>query len=1339
MEIDTDIFVGVERRGGGCAEVQSRDDFVEEHEINVAQCTNIASATEYVQWVKSKFSVPMTDGIQWTHSVAMDNTETYRFNCLPTLPRSTPEPEYTNAIAKLYCNGIRLGVTVKERCVSHMARLVVSVLYTGADVLFEWCVQMQQQLQKDFKAPRCDFTALVVTRDDASHNKHATIHWPRLVSVVTLLTPEVCESRWPHVAGVTNVEVTHTQVLPAYNTSYCILLSDGSLCDRCPNSVFVNTGGQSQSDLEDLDQRLLPLVLSVNPMGATATPHVLQLCHTKLSEFREMTSHTHMQHSLFKRITTCERMLPFLAVPRRQEPKNQNEVGVRVHVYTDGHMAAYCAWVLWIKNFDVQSVKSMTVQEKCDYLYQWQSFRVNTYSDRNMAYVQLREMLRRDMSASFEAYVNSERMNRFQERHTEAPSGEVESNAWKLLEDIMSKIGNASHRHLASYIHMSIRDQVVCVSNRGGGSWYVYDSDTHRWVYDNNGPRVFLLVAAQLEGIVNRLRVAIESLKKQGAEAVQGKEGQKRGRVVLSYVMNFPDEGQVEILDILKALLVNLDANSGDVVFIHRVCSALATEVLDTTFIEKLDTQNNHIIPFANGVLDLKEQRLRKGVPTDYVLRGPNYNWSEFSDGHPDVLEMEAILTTIFPDRCVRQTALDILSSLLHRRNRFKHFYALTGNTNGGKSLLIHLVTTALQNMCAVLPLAAIMGKENDPSSHSDYIARTQGMALAIIHEPDSSTQLLQTGRVKHWTSDSDKITTREMYQPSKEMYISWKLIMPSNTPPNFCNLDGAILERTIYIPCESTFVPPEQAPTLESEQFRLRTFPRKEFTNERLMQLAKALMWIMYGNFVKREMYKPNYVLVIPRQMRLGTEVYMKDLVQFQSWLSAFVRPCANIRMTEDSVTTLSRHQTKVLQRVSVAVLDAIRNWEQKHNNGQSTPDWSSGSLATTDASITGSPAWVRCQIAYAARHVFRMHTDCMVWDRSFDANSDITHPDFSDELDGQLHENTIHPPGNTMSPTKSTRCFNNITFINQNEITNSYNRFQRRHRSHTTVEQDYNNEPKGKPGTTDPSQDEGSSATTEQQGHQQQQCNDMPRRGGGAGDVSTFRHASLDTGLIKSTIAQTVGQQNVYADLLVGCVLLTKNRKIFSNHHCPTALGFVRAQLWLAKRWYNRYRCPLLHTSLVMPHEWASAMDTSVISTSNDGIMSLRVDAATFLTLPHSVTNLPPPVVQDSEWIAPDATPKVQTENPSDSNMAESLMTLATFQSSSELKNLQDQNRLGTKDKTGWSLPSYNFSANRPPKEPDYTNDAADDPLVILRSKLALQTFFHKNHNSSALHYNA
>ena len=209
-----------------------------------------------------------------------------------------------------------------------------------------------------------------------------------------------------------------------------------------------------------------------------------------------------------------------------------------------------------------------------------------------------------------------------------------------------------------------------------------------------------------------------------------GGGGSRPARSPFPVLANFPDMDGYNEREIQQAIVIHLDGVMGDVRHIQSVVRYLGKLMTNRGFPEQLDVRYDHLIPFANGVLDLDRLCLREGRPDDLVMRGPTYPWVDFAATDAETEELERMLTQTFTDREVLGFFLQLGGTLLRRRNRFKHFYIFTGNANGGKSLLFYMIKTAFASLSGVLPIQAITGKDADVSSHSDYLARTHGQAL---------------------------------------------------------------------------------------------------------------------------------------------------------------------------------------------------------------------------------------------------------------------------------------------------------------------------------------------------------------------------------------------------------------------------------------------------------------------------------------------------------------------------------------------------------------------------------------------------------------------------------
>lgn len=112
---------------------------------------------------------------------------------------------------------------------------------------------------------------------------------------------------------------------------------------------------------------------------------------------------------------------------------------------------------------------------------------------------------------------------------------------------------------------------------------------------------------------------------------------------------------------------------------------------------------------------------------------------------------------------------------------------AAPGNTNGGKSLLrssylwreggresvtpllLSLVNGAFESLFGLLPLTAITGRETDPSGHSDYLARTQGMDRLSC--PSIVRQMIRRDGMEAWSprpsaSATSRTAVRSRFTP---------------------------------------------------------------------------------------------------------------------------------------------------------------------------------------------------------------------------------------------------------------------------------------------------------------------------------------------------------------------------------------------------------------------------------------------------------------------------------------------------------------------------------------------------------------------------------------------
>lgn len=709
----------------------------------------------------------------------------------------------------------------------------------------------------------------------------------------------------------------------------------------------------------------------------------------------------------------------------------------------------------------------------------------------------------------------------------------------------------------------------------GRGIWYCYRQRTHRWEMDKDGTRVFMLCHRKLQRCAEELRSHAMAVAGVDPTAATGPAGPASSTTsttstttraaprmppvhrLLNSTGVVPDGPELN-----QEIIIHLDVVAGDIRQLQSVMKALAAILYDESFPSRLDTTHEHLIPFTNGVLDLEERRLRPGRPDDMLSRGPLYDWVDYDGCDTYIQEVERVLTTIFPDRSVRDFFLDVGATMLRRRNRFKHFYILTGGTNGGKSLLMSLMRSAFGNLAGQMPIEALTRRGNDASTQTDYLARTAGQAFVVCNEPDGSTDLIQVDRLKQLVSDSDRLSVREMYSQQKEITITFKLLMPCNTPPGFSTLDTATRERAQFIPCLSTFVSETEAASTVEQQFRDRRFvARRDIDNEKTQHMGRRLMYILYTRYVLRCMWQPSYTLLPPLRIQQEKMLQLQELAVFKKWLVAFLRPCT---MLENRTLSACDHRTVV--RTVQTLLDTRELWDAQHPDLVDVPWWQLPKEVRDDVCDIGSPGWVRCQVV-----------NLFYFMSQRGGGTRITHQGPSDS------SNLVH-----------VQC----PFVGSDVVVEAFSRFRRQAR--TSVGRAPVNRLNTMPSATQTGEGDDTSNTERAEA-------DGPSSRPGSHYVNLSSRQRLDRGLVRGLIQEVIGQDPI-DDNYIGWLLLSERASVSCSS--PGSAMIDASMEIVMRRWYMRYYCPPPHLTCLKEQELRMAIMDSVAMSNAAAVKTLAFE---------------------------------------------------------------------------------------------------------------------------------
>jgi hypothetical protein len=124
---------------------------------------------------------------------------------------------------------------------------------------------------------------------------------------------------------------------------------------------------------------------------------------------------------------------------------------------------------------------------------------------------------------------------------------------------------------------------------------------------------------------------------------------------------------------------------------------------------------------------------------------------------------------------------------------------------------------------------------------------------------------------------------------------------------------DPASLERTVFVPFESTFCDPTLAPTTEEQQFKERLFPaRRDLTGARCAALAHRLIYMFFVASANHGLNAPMATLPLTARMRLEARQHFKEVEHFRYYIQHCVRPVG----CNGSSLTMRPYLTQAAQR---------------------------------------------------------------------------------------------------------------------------------------------------------------------------------------------------------------------------------------------------------------------------------------------------------------------------------------------------------------------------------------------------------------------------------------
>ena len=294
----------------------------------------------------------------------------------------------------------------------------------------------------------------------------------------------------------------------------------------------------------------------------------------------------------------------------------------------------------------------------------------------------------------------------------------------------------------------------------------------------------------------------------------------------------------------------------------------------DKDFLVKLNS-NPYLIGVKNGVLDLKKNIFRRGLPDDYISRSMPIKFRFYDEDHKDLIEVRDFFDKVFPDSSIRRYFLDQISEVFVGGNRQKLIHFWTGEGDNSKSVTQSIIEQILGEYAIKFNSSVLTGKKPGAGSANADLARAgNGVRWATVDEPNNDEKI-NCGPFKK-LSGNDTEFVRDLYQSgkeAKEVKFMFKLTIIANELPNFNNPDKATFNRTRVIPFESTFCRPDNpAPTEIEEQIRQKRFPIDINYSNKIPGLLPAFLFFLFEH---RKLPK---LSTIPPKVLAATAMFKKQ-----------------------------------------------------------------------------------------------------------------------------------------------------------------------------------------------------------------------------------------------------------------------------------------------------------------------------------------------------------------------------------------------------------------------------------------------------------------------------
>ena len=312
---------------------------------------------------------------------------------------------------------------------------------------------------------------------------------------------------------------------------------------------------------------------------------------------------------------------------------------------------------------------------------------------------------------------------------------------------------------LAKIVHHLFKDDYVCASIKGN-IWYEYVGQ--RWAETDSGQTIRTKLSTEVfDAFKNELTPLRELAKRE--DELNGTGSEEYAKLTKQIMRTLELSRDLKKANNKK----NIMREACDLFYVKN-------------FISLLDSKN-HLLCFSNGVIDFEEKQFRQGRHDDYTSKSTNLDYIPIDAARDRKVigEIEEFWNQLFPVEELRNYMKDHAASLLLGKNNNQTFNIYTGAGRNGKTKFVELMSLALGEYKATVPVSLVTAKRNGIGSLSPEIMQLLGTRYAVMQEPSKGDRINE-GVMKELTG-GDPIQCRALYKDAVTFYPQFKLAVCTN------------------------------------------------------------------------------------------------------------------------------------------------------------------------------------------------------------------------------------------------------------------------------------------------------------------------------------------------------------------------------------------------------------------------------------------------------------------------------------------------------------------------------------------------------------------------------